>query len=110
MIINQKGCRCAAARAARRRRTWQKTKEQNMAAVEVAEAEAGIGAAEEGIVKAQEKLDKQKEALSASQKRRRDAFVAPKEDGPEDGAAAAGKSGLLAVHRQLPEPKLEHRN
>jgi ribosomal RNA assembly protein len=41
---------------------------------------------------AAEKLEKQKEALSASQKRRNDAFIAPKEDGGDAGGDGAGKA------------------
>jgi ribosomal RNA assembly protein len=57
---------------------------------------------------AAEKLEKQKEALSASQKRRRDAFVAPKEDAPVEGekrkkkrATEVGEEDVAAMASKL---------
>jgi ribosomal RNA assembly protein len=57
---------------------------------------------------AAEKLEKQKEALSASQKRRRDAFVAPKEDAPGEGekrkkkrATEVGEEDVAAMASKL---------
>ena len=57
---------------------------------------------------AAEKLEKQKEALSASQKRRRDAFVAPMEDAPGEGekrkkkrATEVGEEDVAAMASKL---------